>query len=127
MALWIGSPVAAVPDERGFALVGNADGGDIGGVDPGFFDHSAGGSGGGGPQVRRVMFNPARGGVVLGEIPLAPWPRPAGCHQTEWSGMRWCPDQWPEYGSWKRWSVFAMSHVGKFLELLFFNGLMFPF
>ena len=36
-----------IPDQRRFTLVGDADGGNVGGGDPGPFDHRAAGGGGG--------------------------------------------------------------------------------
>ena len=54
-----------VPDHRGFALVGNADGGDVFAVDPGFshgpFDHPAAVV----PDFQGIMLNPARLGKNL--------------------------------------------------------------
>src|ERR1039457_68474 len=58
----------AVPDNRGFPLVGNADSGDLGGLNPrrlqgllaGFF-HRA-------PNLIGVMLNPAGLGEILGEF-----------------------------------------------------------
>ena len=55
----------AVPDEGGFALVGDADGGDAG---VGLGQGGAGGGEGGGPEVCRVVLDPAGVGVVLGEF-----------------------------------------------------------
>jgi len=65
----------AVPDQGRFALVGDADGGDAGGIHPGLLDHRTGGARDGRPQVCRVMLHPAGGGEKLGEFLLG-----GGCH-----------------------------------------------
>ncbi len=57
-----------IPDQRGFALVGDADGRDVGCAAASLFDGSAAGGGGCRPQVRRVMFDPATLRVMLGEF-----------------------------------------------------------
>jgi len=49
----------AVPDKRRFALVGNADGGNIARRQPGLFNRGACGCGSGGPQIRGLMLDPA--------------------------------------------------------------------
>ena len=59
MALWMGSPAPAIPDDRRFALVGDADGRDVCGSQP-----SAGQRGPGdlelaGPDLQRVVLDPA--------------------------------------------------------------------
>ena len=60
----------AVPDQRGFALVGDADGGNLVGPDRGLLDRGAAGGGSCGPEVGRVMFDPTALRVVLGEFLL---------------------------------------------------------
>ncbi len=65
----------AVPDQRGFPLIGDADPGDLFGLDPGLLHHRAAGAGRRGPKVRRIMFDPARGRVMLGKLFLR-----HGCH-----------------------------------------------
>ena len=57
-----------VPHQGGFALIGDADGGDIAGCDPGFFNRGAGGSCRGGPQICGVMFDPAGRREMLGKF-----------------------------------------------------------
>jgi hypothetical protein len=60
-----GAPRVPVPDHGGFALVGDADGGDVGTGDPRLLDGGAAGGGCGGPQVARVVLDPAGIGVML--------------------------------------------------------------
>ena len=60
----------AVPDEGGLALVGDADGGDIGCGEVLLFEESADGGELRGPDGLRVLFDPAVLGVDLGEFAL---------------------------------------------------------
>ena len=61
----------AVPQQGGFALVGDTDGTDLGWRQAGAFDGGARGTCDGGPQISGVMFDPAGLGVVLGEFLLS--------------------------------------------------------
>ena len=49
----------AIPDDGGLALVGDADGGDVGGGEPGLLECVGGDSGLRGPDFIRVVFDPA--------------------------------------------------------------------
>ena len=59
MALWIGFAGIFIPDNGGFALVGDADGGDISGGESGFLQRLFAGGERGAPDFFRVMFDPA--------------------------------------------------------------------
>ena len=61
---------ATVPEQRGLALVGEADGGDLFPRQIGLGQGGEGGAAGGRPQVARVVFDPAGAGKVLGELLL---------------------------------------------------------
>ncbi len=60
----------AVPHDRGLALVGDADGGDVARGDIGFAQRLAAGGDGGGPDVLRLMLDPAGGRKMLREFLL---------------------------------------------------------
>ena len=92
MARWIGAAGRAVPDQRGLALVGDADGGDVlrrqrrrwssacaaGG------EHAA-------PDVLRVVLDPAGGGKVLCEFLLAEADEAEARRRRRWRASRSCP------------------------------------
>ena len=59
-----------VPDHRGLALVGDADGGEPADA-PGLSDHLATGLERRGPDLGRVMLDPARAREMLGQLDLA--------------------------------------------------------
>jgi hypothetical protein len=60
----------AVPDEGGLALVGDADGEDVLRRDAAALDGALADRGGGRPEIVGVVLDPARAGVVLGELLL---------------------------------------------------------
>ena len=60
----------AVPHHGGFALVGDADGGDVFGGDARFPQRLAAGGDGGGPDVLRLVLDPARRRKMLREFLL---------------------------------------------------------
>ena len=55
----------AIPDQSGFALIGDADGGDINRCQPRLFNRRARSSRNRSPQISRVMFNPTRSREML--------------------------------------------------------------
>jgi hypothetical protein len=61
---------AAVPDHRGFALVGDADGANVAGREPGFDERLACGGQLTAPNGHRVMFDPTRLRVDLWQLLL---------------------------------------------------------
>jgi hypothetical protein len=61
---------APVPEQAGFALVGDADSGDIGCGQPSACEGLACRFHGRAPDVLRVVLDPAGGGVMLGELAL---------------------------------------------------------
>ena len=60
----------AVPHDSSFALVGDADSGDVARGDIGFSQGFATGGEGGGPDILRLMLDPARGRKMLREFSL---------------------------------------------------------
>ena len=60
----------AVPEERGLALVGEAERGEMGAGEIGFGDGGEGGAAGGFPKIGGVVLDPTRLGKVLGEFLL---------------------------------------------------------
>ena len=60
----------AVPDNGGLTLVGDADGGDVLGIQTGIGERPAHRLGGRAPQVAGVMLDPARCRDLLGELDL---------------------------------------------------------
>ena len=60
----------AIPDDGGLALVGDADGGDICGRQPGLLEGPAAGSDGRGPDLLGVVFDPAGLREILPEFLL---------------------------------------------------------
>jgi hypothetical protein len=67
----------AVPDQRGFALVGDADPGQLTGLEPGLGERALDHRQGAAPDVLGVVLDPARLRVVLGELLLCLAERPA--------------------------------------------------
>ena len=67
----------AVPDDRGFALVGDADPGERAGLEPGLGERAPDDRQGVAPDVLGVVLDPARLRVVLREFPLRLAERPA--------------------------------------------------
>jgi hypothetical protein len=61
---------AAVPDHHGFPLIGDADCRDVGRGQAAIADRLARGREDGGPDLLRVVLDPARPGVDLGEFLL---------------------------------------------------------
>jgi len=60
----------AVPKESRLALVGDADGGDVGSFEPGLGERGPGGIELGLPNLERIVFNPARFRIKLLELTL---------------------------------------------------------
>ena len=100
-----GSAGFTVPHQGGFALIGDADGGNVAGFDPGLAHRVAGGLQGRVPNVLRFMLDPARMREMLLELLRVTGNnaaitiehnRPAGCgalvdgkHETHlWSPQR---------------------------------------
>ena len=70
IALWMGLPVARSQTNDSLALVGDADGGDVAGRDPGLGDRLARGRDGGGPDLLRVVLDPAGRRIDLAKFVL---------------------------------------------------------
>src|SRR6202022_583268 len=73
----------AVPHHCRFALVGDADRGDVLGADAGFLQRLAAGGDGGGPDVLRLVLDPARRRKMLREFLLR------GCRDGDELGGFW--------------------------------------
>ena len=83
----------ALPQDRGLALVGDADRGDLGRRDAGGGQRLAEGLHGGGPDLLRIVLDPARLREVLRQLGVAARPhRPVGIHDAARSS-RSCPDR----------------------------------
>jgi hypothetical protein len=65
-----GLPRGAVPDDRGLALVGDADRGDVFRLQPGLFQRLAANRDRRGPDVLGLVLDPARGREMLREFLL---------------------------------------------------------
>ena len=95
MALWIGLPVGAIPDDRGLALVGDADAGDVLGArrrpSPSRRARSR-------PPPTRFppdRARPSRAPDRSGATPAArSATRRRASRRTRWRASRWCPDRW---------------------------------
>ena len=64
------APRSAIPKQRGFALIGNADAGDIGCAAACFLQSLTQACNGALPDILRLMLNPARGGEMLRQFHL---------------------------------------------------------
>ena len=53
-----------------------------------------------GPDVLRLVLDPARGRKMLREFLLRRRPRSRCRRETRWRARRWCPDRWPARRTW---------------------------
>ena len=86
-----GQAGAAVPHHGGFALVGDADGAHVLGLNAGLEQHFAGGGQLGAPDFLRVVFHPAGLGVNLVEFALRLGHGAPARRQTRCCGNWRCP------------------------------------
>ena len=91
----------AVPHHGGLALVGDADRGDVPGGDAGLLQRLAAGGDGRGPDVLRLVLDPAGRRKMLREFLLARMPRWRCRCETRWRARTWCPDRWPAQRTWR--------------------------